>query len=176
VTFERPATLITRSLPAARSDAWRVRRIAAWARSREASAAAGYDFLGNKAGPVVNAAVGNLQFRTLCNGVLAPDGSYLEFVTDLAGINPDGTPSSPLASFDWTDAFNGTVGGIATTASNLPADPDSGSGGITIVSIDGVPVPEPSSLLLLAQPALILIAFALFRTGRGKSGVSAILP
>jgi hypothetical protein len=35
---------------------------------------------------------------------------------------------------------------------------------IAAYSVKGVPVPEPSSLPLLAQPALILIGFALFRT------------
>jgi hypothetical protein len=37
--------------------------------------------------------------------------------------------------YTWTSNFNGTFGGISTTASFAPVDPDSGSGGIVITSV-----------------------------------------
>jgi hypothetical protein len=106
---------------------------------------------------------GVLQILASCENKLAPDGSYLGFLTELVGITSNGTPSAPLASFQWVDTFNGTSGGIATAASDLPADPDSGYGGITIVAIDGVSVPEPSSILLFAQALLVLITLCTCR-------------
>jgi len=38
---------------------------------------------------------------------------------------------------------------FSTLSNGLPVDPGSGSGGITILSINGVPVTEPSTLVLL---------------------------
>jgi hypothetical protein len=103
-------------------------------------------------------------FLAQCGGIKAPPGSFLEFDTELVGIEPDGSPSAPLYSFLWTDNFNGTVGGASTTASDLPPDPDSGSGGITILSLNGVPVDnqpapvdEPNSLLMLGGGLMLLL-------------------
>jgi hypothetical protein len=73
----------------------------------------------------------------------------LVFTTELVGITENGPDD--LFDFSWTDSFNGTsLGGISTTFNDQPVDPGSGAGGITLVAINGVPVPEPTSLGLLA--------------------------
>jgi hypothetical protein len=87
----------------------------------------------------------------------------LTFHTELVGVLPSGL-SVPLApiDFEWFDTFNGLsipgnpaiagVGGIFAPGTDLSADPESGTGGITITQIAGVPtssVPEPSTFILL---------------------------
>jgi hypothetical protein len=79
-----------------------------------------------------------------CSGTTAPQGSVMRFTTALVGINQDGTASSPLSQWTWTDTFNGTSGGIPTTYNNLAVDSGSGTGGITITNINGVPQTPPS--------------------------------
>ena len=54
-----------------------------------------------------------------------------------------------MGGFTWTDSFNGLTGGIAVLSSDIPADPTSGDGGITILTEDGTAVPEPSTIVLL---------------------------
>jgi LPXTG-motif cell wall-anchored protein len=71
---------------------------------------------------------------THCNGKNAPNGSFLEFTTHLAGINQDGTARDLKVGFHWTSTFNGTSGGVATSKNDQPADPG-GTGGVTIVDV-----------------------------------------
>jgi len=59
----------------------------------------------------------------------------MAFSTRLVGVNSDNTPTDLGIGFTWTSNHNGTTGGIATTATIGPADPDSGDGGVTIVSV-----------------------------------------
>ena len=70
-----------------------------------------------------------------CMGAHAPAGSVIAFSTDLVGIQPDGTPMDLGIGFTWTDNYNGTSGGVATTASVGPVDPGSGTGSITITGV-----------------------------------------
>ncbi len=96
-----------------------------------------------------------------CGGETASEGEVLDFSTFLIGVPTLGPPVT-VYDFNWTDSFNGTSGMIATTVNDQPVDPGSGTGGITIVAIDGVPVnvPEPSTL------ALLTVAIVVFRFHR----------
>jgi hypothetical protein len=73
-----------------------------------------------------------------CGGKTAPKGSKLAFSTHLVGVTGTGPGYSATdtgISFSWTSTFNGTSGSTATTKNNLPPDPGSGTGGVTIVSV-----------------------------------------
>lgn len=81
--------------------------------------------------------------------------------------------------FSWTSTFNGTSGGIVTTASYLPIDPGSGLGGVTVTNMVettdyepftvttvndapiGAAVPEPSSIAML--PAALCFLWVVVR-------------
>lgn len=100
-----------------------------------------------------------------CDGANAPPGSAIDFTTDLVGILPDNSVQSLGMGFTWTDNFNGGSGGVSTI-SNVPADPSTGTGGVTITSFSdvtqygiGTPpsVPEPPSSFLLLTGALLLL-------------------
>ena len=89
------------------------------------------------------------------------------FQTDLIGLKEDGPPAI-LATFDWTNTFNGWLtaegtGGIVLAvagATDVASDSTSGTGGITIVDIDGQAVsevPEPPSGLLLSSVTILFI-------------------
>ena len=73
-----------------------------------------------------------------CKGKTAIKGSKLAFTTHLAGVNFDGTATDLGIGFIWTSTFNGTSGGVATTKNGLPADPGSGTGGVTIISVNQI--------------------------------------
>jgi cytoskeletal protein CcmA (bactofilin family) len=64
---------------------------------------------------------------------------YLGFHTMLVGIRQDGTRQSG-AAWDWISTFNGTKGGADTRDNLGPVDPKSGTGGVGITSINGVPM------------------------------------
>jgi hypothetical protein len=80
----------------------------------------------------------------------APPAPCLGFQTQLVGIcdsaspvcNSSG-PSAPLFEWTWYSNYNGSAGGIYEEgAINVfPPDPGSGTGGITVTSINGVPTP-----------------------------------
>jgi hypothetical protein len=74
-------------------------------------------------------------------GLLDPPGSFIGFTTALVGVKQDGTVSPPLYQWTWTDSFNGTSGGVSALSSPNPVDPGSGTGGISITSVNGVPIP-----------------------------------
>jgi hypothetical protein len=88
------------------------------------------------------------SIRSICNNLTAPYGSFLGFRTQLVGVSSDGLVPFPDI-WTWTDTYNGTSGGIATTVNSLPADPGTGTGGITITGGEGLSTPEPASALLL---------------------------
>ena len=63
--------------------------------------------------------------------------------------------------FEWTDSFNGTAGGVATLANLGNVDPDSGAGGITLISVNGIPVSsvvEPPAIVVFMSGAFLLAA------------------
>ena len=101
-----------------------------------------------------------------CN-VIAPAAGELDFKTTLIGVTSGGAVPLPY-TFTWTDTFNGDLpstlggigmGGISTPGTDIPVDPSSGEGGITILSVNDVPVPEPSSTLVFAV-GLTCVLFA----------------
>jgi len=55
-------------------------------------------------------------------------------------------PSAPLFQWKWESNFNGSTGGVygVRTANFYAPDPGSGTGGVTITSINGVPQTPPS--------------------------------
>jgi hypothetical protein len=84
-----------------------------------------------------------------------PDGSFMAFSTSLVGVSNAAIPGSVscgpnqkvaryctyLSSWKWRSNFNGMAGGVSQTFSIYPIDPGSGTGGVTITSIDGVTLP-----------------------------------
>jgi len=70
-----------------------------------------------------------------CGGATVPDNvlSEIVFTTSLVGVLPDGE-SVPLAYWDWATTFNGTVEGVSVLNSSTPVDPDSGTGGVILLS------------------------------------------
>lgn len=123
------------------------------------------------AGPLGLPSVAWLTNRKACDNTTAPSGSSIHFTTDLAGVLSNGSAQDLGIGFSWTDSFNGTTGGIATTLSNASPDLGTGSGGITITSLNGasLAVPEPSSLLMLFTGLLLLgMASCLSRSARSS--------
>ncbi|MBZ5610832.1 MAG: hypothetical protein LAP38_21420 [Acidobacteriia bacterium] len=87
-----------------------------------------------------------------CGGYFstAPVNSSVGFETSLVGIVDSQTASAPLYRWTWIDTYNGLAGGTHNglpdntypgLSSAGPAIPGTGYGGITITSINGVPVP-----------------------------------
>ena len=96
-------------------------------------------------------------------------GLYMEFQTTLVGIDDTDNPVAlPVTdTWDWVTTFNGTSGGDNTLSDILPPDPGSGTGDTAIISINGAPVPEPPSIILLASSVISL--YLLRRLSRGCS-------
>jgi hypothetical protein len=67
------------------------------------------------------------------------------FTTSLVGVLPSGLPSAPLFTWTWVTTFDGTIGGLIQNKSTTPAVPGSGTGGVTITSINGVQLPPAVS-------------------------------
>ena len=102
------------------------------------------------------------------NQSCSPTAPCIGFKTQLVGIcgaSPSSMcgsagPSGPLFQWTWYTNFNGSVGGIYSEGPSnfLPPDPGSGTGGITITSINGVPSPpvsvDPSASTILASEPL----------------------
>jgi hypothetical protein len=81
-------------------------------------------------------------------------GASVSFTTSLVGVLPcptgaadcgAGVPTTPLFTWTWQSTFNGLAGGVSQTQSIAPPDPSSGTGGVTITSINGVHLPSPVS-------------------------------
>jgi hypothetical protein len=91
-----------------------------------------------------------------CEGKTAPNGQSLVFNTELVGITADGSIINEFGA-EWDDNYNGSSGGVGATISERPVDPG-GTGGISLISLNGVPVavPEPSSLALFLAGLLQL--------------------
>jgi hypothetical protein len=92
-------------------------------------------------------------------------GEIMAFSSALVGVDGQGNAHT-LYSWTWNSTFNGTAGGVAQTASIYAIDPGSGTGGVTLTSINGVPFPfnvptvtvTPSSTnLTAAQPLTVTV-------------------
>jgi hypothetical protein len=84
-----------------------------------------------------------------CGGVV-PAGTESLFTTELIGILSGTNIGLPLFDWQWIDTFNGTSGGITKLNNFDPVDLGSGSGGITVIDVNGASVvPEPPSLTIL---------------------------
>jgi hypothetical protein len=119
-----------------------------------------------------------------CGGTFASKDSTLDFITELVGVTDDpdcvNNGDCPvLGGFTWTDNFNGIsdpmicfttvpppptcsqtgTGGVPSFTeffSDSPIDPSTGTGGITLVSVNGVPVPETPTATLLGSGLALL--------------------
>ena len=75
--------------------------------------------------------------------LLLTAGGFVGFTTQLVGMHHGNTLGPVLFEWTWMSTFNGTSGGVATINNDLPVDPDSGTGGVTILTVNGVPVCVP---------------------------------
>ncbi len=98
-------------------------------------------------------------------------GNIPKFTTELVGILPGNIPGPPLFVWTWDTTYNGSTGYAARSA-NLPDRPEDQpdfcptcTGHVFITSINGVPVPEPSSLIILASSLLATLGL---RRGRAR--------
>jgi len=105
-----------------------------------------------------------------CEGANADRGSALGFETHLAGILPDGSPLDLGIGFTWEATFNGSSGGINSTANLKVVDPGSGTGGntvtaetkvtsyvyqgLTVTTIDDTPVSHLPPLAVCSSPTV----------------------
>ena len=120
--------------------------------------------------PIINAAGTTLNFFDSpndpclpsgngggCNGATAPAGSFIGFTTELVGVFPVTNHVDPLGiGWTWTDTFSGHSGGISLT-SLIPADPNSGIGGITVTGTFDSTIPEPSTMIMLAGGLFVIL-------------------
>ena len=74
-------------------------------------------------------------------GKRAPVGSTINFTTHVVGIQgalPGAGVVDTGVGFNWTSNFNGTTGGITALGNILTADPGSGTGGVTVTSVNQI--------------------------------------
>src|SRR5581483_5090476 len=125
--------------------------------------------------PADSCLVGGAHARGCLNSYDAP-GSELVFQTSLVGVLKDFVPGTDcladltceiLATVNWTDTFNGTNGGISVTWSDTPVDPNTGTGGISILSVDDgtTAAPLPNTLIMMLG-GLALLAYLAAGTRR----------
>jgi len=126
----------------------------------------------------------NSDVRNICDGKTV--SGVIEFTTMLVGVSAS-NEVVPLdcffgaCGFTWKDNYNGwfdtsgTGGILAAPGANLPIDPESGVGGITIISINGIPVapvPEPSSVSFFA--VCLAVTWLFVRQRKNPSNVDPI--
>lgn len=111
-----------------------------------------------------------------CTGFARPI-SDLQFTTKLIGIDSNNKVVN-LFVWNWISNFNGTSQGIVATSNYLPVDPGSGTGGITITSINGVPE-VPPNVSCAATPNTLWPpngkSVVVTISGRVTAGTSALL-
>ena len=100
-----------------------------------------------------------LCFRDAPADPYLPAGTFQAFATKLVGVlpGPAGSPSRlvPLSEmWTWKSTFDGTSGGVLTTLNESSVDPGSGTGGVTIAGINGVPQ-APPTVRCTATPNLL---------------------
>ncbi len=117
-----------------------------------------------------------------CGGYFsrAPLNSSVGFDSSLVGIVDSQTASAPLYGWTWISTYNGLAGAVHglpedTTIPGLssagPAIPGTGYGGITITSINGVPIPP---IVLADQIAITASGLAYSRVSRTFNGTVTI--
>jgi hypothetical protein len=108
-------------------------------------------------------------------------GHFIAFSTALVGV--DGTGSAQtLFSWTWNSTFNGMAGsggvtclsGCAQTAAVAPIIPGSGTGGVTITSINGVQLPSVLSSTQVAATASGLAYSRVTQTFNGTVTITNI--
>jgi len=77
------------------------------------------------------------------------------FTTHLVGVNKDGRAIDLGIGFTWASTYNGTSGGVATTKNAQGEDLGTGTGGITILTVQdtSVPLTVPSTRPLTSGDA-----------------------
>jgi len=86
-------------------------------------------------------------------------GSFVAFTTSLVGVKQGNVASPPIIASDtgqpitwsWKSDYDGFSGGVSRLSNNHPVDPGSGTGGVTITSIDGV-AQTPPIVRCMASP------------------------
>jgi hypothetical protein len=104
------------------------------------------------------------------------NGNIPMLTTDLVGYtNPSPgvyVPGPSLFEWTWNTTYNGSIGSASRSA-NLPGQPldpcDTCSGHVTITSINGVPVPEPSPFIPFASGVLAMLGFG-WKVARSRDG------
>ena len=106
-----------------------------------------------------------LAHLLVCDGPTTSP-QFMSFKTQLVGVcaatsatctSGPGKPSAPLFEWTWNDNFNGGSGGgvfDVQSASFSRADPTSGTGGITITSLNGIGQ-TPPSVTCTATPTIL---------------------
>ena len=94
----------------------------------------------------------------ICGGEQTAPSAQMLFYTTLVGVGADGSlvnlPLATQPTFTWESNYDGQTGGAPLASANdALADSDTGTGGVTLLSVDGVfdggtspgsvPVPEP---------------------------------
>jgi hypothetical protein len=139
-------------------------------------------FLDAPADPCLSGGAPDLQAQ-YCGGSSASKGSVLGFSTSLVGVSylpvagsvPCGAPSAfsctVLKQWKWGSNFNGRAGGaFPQTLAFYPIDQGSGTGGVTITSINGVPL----TLVPPAQIATTASGLAYSRVSQTFNGTVTI--
>jgi hypothetical protein len=112
--------------------------------------------------PGFNTPIHNALLQQFCQNQEA-NGPQMSFRTSVVGIDQAGQPVPlPIGDVTWSSTFNGTSGGISLLVNELPPDPDSGTGGITITGTDSATldhiVLSPQSSQLTAGTSLAYTA------------------
>ena len=110
---------------------------------------------------------------------LAPPNSSVGFQTSLVGLVDSQTASAPLYQWTWISTYNGAAGAVnglpddsySGLSSAGPAIPGTGFGGVTITSINGVPVPP---IVLADQIAITASGLAYSRVSKTFNGTVTI--
>jgi hypothetical protein len=90
-------------------------------------------------------------------------GDVPTFTTELVGILPGGMPGKVQFEWTWETTYNGFASTNPASSARAANSPQlqpgfDGTGHVTILSIKGFPIPEPSALFLLASGVLAMLA------------------
>ena len=139
-------------------------------------------------------AAASQQLLAYCGGIYARSSAYILFKTSLVGIDSSNNPVdlhlNPLDdSFLWASTFNGTAGGRAQLSGIAGADTASGSGGVTLLMVNGIssvtgPLVFPSGVVNAASfaastpvaPGSIAAVFGNLFLGGSMAATSTPLP
>jgi hypothetical protein len=89
-------------------------------------------------------------------------GEFPTFTTDLVGVLPGNITGPPLFEWTWNTTFNGSTGSASRSANEPGQELDpcaTCTGHVTITSINGVPVPEPSPFIAFTSSVLAILGF-----------------